>query len=121
MLKMSVLSYINYTSKWLFFKKENALFHHVIENTYILKDISAFNNRLFVFLCLFFYFERERAQAEERQRERGRERIPSRLCTVSTESDVGLELTNCEIMTLAETKSLMLNEVSHHGAPRLFF
>ena len=34
-----------------------------------------------------------------RERERERERIPSRLLTVSTEPDVGLELTNCEIMT----------------------
>ena len=39
---------------------------------------------------------RERA---ERERERGRERIPSRLYTVSVEPDAGLELTNCEIMT----------------------
>ena len=27
-----------------------------------------------------------------------RERIPSRLCAVIAEPDVGLELTNCEIM-----------------------
>ena len=32
-------------------------------------------------------------------RGRGRETIPSRLCTVSTKPDVGLELTNHEIMT----------------------
>ena len=31
--------------------------------------------------------------------EREEERIPSRLCPVSTESDAGLELTNCKIMT----------------------
>ena len=37
----------------------------------------------------------ERAQAEEGQRER----IPSRLCTVSTEPKVGLKLTNQEIVT----------------------
>ena len=35
----------------------------------------------------------------ERERERERERDPSRLCTVSSESNVGLELTNREIMT----------------------
>ena len=52
------------------------------------------------------YFEREREgehmQAGEGQRERereGRERIPSRLLTVSTEPKVGLELTKREIMT----------------------
>ena len=31
--------------------------------------------------------------------EREGERIPSRLCTVSTEPDMGLKLTNHEIMT----------------------
>ena len=35
--------------------------------------------------------------SEERQREK--ERIPSRLPTVSTEPDAGLELTDCEITT----------------------
>ena len=40
-----------------------------------------------------FIFERER----ERERETERYRIPSRLCTVSVEPDVGLELTNGEI------------------------
>ena len=38
----------------------------------------------------------------QRERERERQRIPSRLCTVSVEPDVGLELTNCEIVTGAE-------------------
>ena len=39
---------------------------------------------------------RETEGAGEGQRERERERIPSRLCTVSTEPDVGLELTSLE-------------------------
>ena len=39
------------------------------------------------------------AQVGEGQRERERERIPSRLYTVSAELDMGLELMNCEIMT----------------------
>ena len=34
----------------------------------------------------------------KREGERERERIPRRFCTVSTESDVGLDLTNSEIM-----------------------
>ena len=38
-----------------------------------------------------------------------RERIPSRLCTVSVEPDMRLELTYFEIMTLAKTKSWTLN------------
>ena len=56
---------------------------------------------------LFFKFidiflkERERARPgegqRERERERERERLPSRPCTIST--DVGLKLTNREIMT----------------------
>ena len=32
-------------------------------------------------------------------RERGKERIPRRLCAVSTEPDAGLDPTNYEIMT----------------------
>ena len=32
------------------------------------------------------------------QRER-REKIPSRFCTVNMEANVGLDLTNCDIMT----------------------
>ena len=47
------------------------------------------------FFFKFIYFER-RGRAE---RERGRERIPSRLHTVSAEPNVGLELTNHEIMS----------------------
>ena len=44
-----------------------------------------------------------------KSRKRGRERIPSRLRTVST----GLDLTNHEIMTSAKVKSQMLNGLSH--------
>ena len=65
------------------------------------------NNFYFNFLNLFIYSERERAcrsgkeRGRERERERERERmnIPSRLQTVSTESNVGLKLIKCEIMT----------------------
>ena len=51
----------------------------------------------------------------ERERERERERISSSLSTVSAEPNAGLELTNLEIMTLAEIKSQMLNPLSHPG------
>ena len=54
------------------------------------------------FLSLSIYFERER--------------IPSRLCT-----DMGLDLTNLEIMTWAEIKSWMLNWLNHPGAPTFYF
>ena len=43
--------------------------------------------------------ERERAQAGERQRDGGRGRIPSRLYSVSDETDKRLDLTNHDFMT----------------------
>ena len=47
--------------------------------------------------------ERDRERVGEGQRgreiDRERERIPSRLCTTSTEPDAGLKLMNREIMT----------------------
>ena len=53
---------------------------------------------LLLFLSLFIYFERE--SMSRGRAAKGRERIPSRLCAVSTEPDnVGPELTNCEAMT----------------------
>ena len=52
------------------------------------------------------------------QRENGRERIPSRLHTVSAEPDAGLQLMNPEIMTPAKIKSQMLNRLSHTGVSR---
>ena len=55
--------------------------------------------RFILFFSLFIYFERERA--EEDQREEERKRIPSRLHTISTEPDKGLELTNHEINYLS--------------------
>ena len=50
---------------------------------------------LFFKFYLFILREREREQAGEGQRER----IPSRLCTVSIKPKAGLDLTNHEIMT----------------------
>ena len=47
--------------------------------------------------------------------EREREGIPSRLHTVHAEPNVGLEPTNCEIVTWAKIKSWMLNWLSHSG------
>ena len=50
------------------------------------------------------HFKREKRterveRGRERWRERQRERIPSRLHRTSAELKVGLELTNCEVMT----------------------
>ena len=59
-----------------------------------------------VILCLFYhnfflnfiYFERERECEQGWGRVTGGEGIPSRLHAVSTEPDVELDPTNCEIM-----------------------
>ena len=72
-------------------------------------------NILVCFFCNFCFVsilrQRERAQAGEE------ERLPSRLHAVTTEPDAGLELTNCETMTWAETKSQTFNQLSHPGTP----
>ena len=52
---------------------------------------------MIIFLDLFILRERESGRGAERERER--QRIPSRLCTVSAEPSVGLKLINCDIMT----------------------
>ena len=55
------------------------------------------------FLSVFILKERvSRGKAE-------RETIPNRLCTVSMEPDMGLDLTNHEIMARAKIKMRMLN------------
>ena len=72
-----------------------------------------------VFKKCLFIFETERdCEGGRRGRERGRQRIPSRLCAVSAEPNVGLEFTSHEIMTWAKTKSETLNQLSHPGTPR---
>ena len=48
--------------------------------------------------------------------EKGRERILSGFHTVSAEPDMGLDLTNCEIVTRAEIESQVLHPLSHPGA-----
>ena len=60
------------------------------------------------FLMFFFYFwERDRARAREGQRERETQsEAGSKLWTVSTEPDVGLESTNHEIMIWADVGHL---------------
>ena len=68
--------------------------------------------------------KKERGGERERERERereGRERIPTRFHAVRTEPKVGLKIMNCEIMTLAEIKSQMLNQLNHPGTPQVGF
>ena len=73
---------------------------------------------LFFFLMFIYLFFRERkSMCMNRGRaEGGTRRNPSRLCTVSTEPDAGLELTTCEIMIWAEIKGQKINWLSHPGA-----
>ena len=63
----------------------------------------SFQVLLFFFLMfLLFIFERERVHEWVRGREREGQRILSGLCTDNSEPDVGLEPTNCEMMSWAE-------------------
>ena len=60
---------------------------------------------------------RERKSASREEAERRREtKIPTTLCTVSAEPDMGLELTNREILTRAKVKSQMFKQLSYPGA-----
>ena len=61
------------------------------------KQFSLFKNVLFI-------FERERVRKRGRGVEREGTEDRNRLCTVSSEPNVGLELSNCEITTWAEVK-----------------
>ena len=79
----------------------------VMQNFYML-------GRTFRFKVYLFFWERESTSRGGGQRERKRERMPRRLCTVSTKPDAGVEITHCEIMTWAKTKSRTL---SHPGGP----
>ena len=47
----------------------------------------------------------------------GGERILSRFCTINAEPDVGLDLTNRDIMTWTKIKSQTFNQLSHPGTP----
>ena len=72
---------------------------------------------------LFWETETEREGGRERERMCAsgggaeRNRIPSRLHTVSAEPNVGLTLMNHEIMTWTEIKSWTLNWLSQPGIP----
>ena len=73
------------------------------------------------FFSLFISRERRRKEEWGRGRKRGRDRIPSRLCTISSEPHAGLYPTNCEIMTWAKIKSWTLNWLSHPATPQVFY
>ena len=73
----------------------------------------------FFFKCIFIYFEGEIESHQERGRERGRENL-RQVPHCPRRANLGLELTNCEVMTRAEIKSQTLNRRSHPGAPTDF-
>ena len=50
-------------------------------------------------MSIYFVRERESERVRDTEQRRGRERIPSEICIVSTELDMGLDVTNREIMT----------------------
>ena len=54
---------------------------------------------IFFFVFNVYLFFREREHKQGRGRERGRQRIQSRLCTVSAKPSMGLQPMNHEIMT----------------------
>ena len=62
-----------------------------------------------------YYFEREYKQGRGAEREREREN-PKQDPHRQAESNMGLEITNCEIMTWAEIENQMLNWLSHPGS-----
>ena len=73
---------------------------------------------VFLFFFLSLFWERARVRTNGgRGREKGIERIPSRLHTVSTEPDVGLQLMNRDSMTWVKIRSQMLNWLRHPGTP----
>ena len=68
----------------------------------------------FIFLMFIYLKERERASmwAQVGERERQMKRKNAKQVPLGTEPDVGLDLTNREIMTWAQIKSWMLNWVT---------
>ena len=64
---------------------------------------------------MLIYFEKERERENRGGAGREGERIPSRLCAVSTEPDARLKPTDREIVIWAKIKSQMLNQPSHPG------
>ena len=73
---------------FFFFQKLGQYFNIVLNPTFFFK-----------FICLFWEEVRE---SETHRRER--ERIPSRLCTISAEPNAGLKLTNHEIRTKSRVR-----------------
>ena len=72
-----------------------------------------------------YFWERERKRERKhewgRDRERGKERIPSRLHTVSAEPDVGLQLTNLRDHDLSRNQGLDAQPTKPPRCPRPWY
>ena len=68
-------------------------------------------------MFIYLFILRERARASRGGAERRRDSSPSRIRTVGTEPDLGLELPSHEILTRAEIKSQTFNRLCHPDAP----
>ena len=79
------------------------------------KDI---RRRCFLKMFIYLFQERERERGNMHRKGRERERIPTRVHAVSAEPDVGLNPTNCEIMTWVKIKSWEFNKLSHPGSSK---
>ena len=79
------------------------------------KDLPFFCLSLFIYL--FIHLETERVSREGAEREGERE-SPASSALSAWRLDAGLELTNRETTTWAETKSQRFNWMSHPGAPK---
>ena len=84
---------------FLFFAIIHVMFPTVLLFILVLETTLKKDNYMYILEFLLIYFERDRDNTSRGGAERGRERILSRLRTVSTEPDEGLKPTNCEIMT----------------------
>ena len=96
-------------------------FHQVCLFVCLLIYLWEREQELVIYFYLFIYlFMRARARASEHAGQRERQRIPSRLCTVRAEPDVGLKFTDYEIMNWAEMFQLSwtLNRLSRLGTPQ---
>ena len=93
--------------------KSYSMYYFVSGNTTLWEKLTISFLKFFK-VYLFWERGREHVWVRQGQREMG-ERIPSRLCTGSTEPSAGLDLTNRETMTQAKTKSRMLNWLGHPG------
>ena len=105
--------------------------HIIVESVECTSETNVTLSAKYTSIIILFFFNlsllilkdrgNETQRVEEEHREGERERIPSRIHTVSTEPDAGVNPTNCEITTGTKIKSQMLNRLSHSSTPNINF